>query len=135
MTEILIDQSEFVVTPTAASPGLWLSAADCERVTGFTLKPEGLCKDAICVPVPRGEKSFASNGTVDVAAFWRHLGNPVVHDEAGDVWALGIGAGARTQALEALDAPDFSLPDLDGRIHALAEQRGKKIFLATWASW
>ena len=135
MTTVLIDQQEIGVDPIALPPGLWLSASDCERVTGFTLKPEGLCKEAICVPVPRGEKSFVNNGTVDVAAFWRHLSNPVVHDEAGDVWALGIGAGTRTQALEALEVPNFSLPDLDGHMHSLSEHRGKKVFLATWASW
>lgn len=135
MTTILIEQQEIAVTPVVEGPGLWLSAADIERVTGFTLKPEGLCKEAICVPVPRGDKSFAKDGAVDAAAFWRHIGHPVVRDETADVWALGMGAAARTQALEALEAPDFCLPDLDGRMHALSEQRGKKVFLATWASW
>ena len=135
MVTVLIEQQEVVVTPAAPSPGLWLSAADCEHTTGFTPKPEGLCREAICVPVPRGEKSFVNNGMIDVAAFWRHIGNPVVHDEASNVWVLGLGAGARTQALETLEAPDFSLPDLNGLIHSLSEHRGKKVFLATWASW
>jgi len=133
MTTILIEQQEIAVAPVTTQ-GLWLSAEDLERVTGFVLKPEGLCKDAICVPVPRGE-SFVKDGSVEAAAFWRHIGNPVVHDDAGDVWAFGVGAGARTEALEALAAPDFHLPDLDGRMHALSELRGKKVFLATWASW
>jgi peroxiredoxin len=34
-----------------------------------------------------------------------------------------------------LDAPDFTLPDLTGAEHALSEHRGKKVLLATWASW
>lgn len=135
MTTILIEQQQFDVAPVAPPPGLWLSTADLERVTGFTLKPEGLCKDEICIPLPRGEKSFTADGAVDAAAFWQHLGNPVVHEEAHDVWAFGIGAGARTQVLETLDAPDFALPDLDGRMHTLSALRGKKVFLATWASW
>lgn len=135
MTTILIEQHEFAVAPAAEGPGLWLSSADLKRVTGFTLKPEGLCKDAICVPVARGEDSLVKNGAVDVVAFWRHIGHPVVHDKAADAWALGIGSGARTQVLEALEAPQFSLPDLDGRMHSISAQRGKKVFLATWASW
>jgi hypothetical protein len=135
MTIILIEQQEIAVRPAAPAPDLWLSAADFERATGFTLKTEGLCKEAICVPVPRGDKSFVKDGTVEAAAFWRRIGNSVVHDEAGDVWAFGIGAGARTQTLEALEAPEFSLPDLDGRMHSLSDQRGKKVLLATWASW
>ena len=32
--------------------GLWLSAGDFKRVSGFELKPEGFCKDAQCYPVP-----------------------------------------------------------------------------------
>lgn len=135
MTTVLIEQQEIAVVPVETGSGLWLSAADTERVTGFTLKPEGMCRDAICVPVPRGAASFVQDGAVEAAAFWRHLGHPVVHEEAGDVWAFGIGAGVRTHALESLEAPDFSLPDIDGRMHTLSEHRGKKVFLATWASW
>lgn len=135
MTTVLIEQQEIVVKPVALTAGLWLSAADCERVTGFALKPEGLCKDAICVPVPRGERSFVKDGAVETAEFWRHIGNPVVHDEETGVWAFGVGAGARTRLLETLEAPDFSLPDLGGGLHSLSDHRGKKVFLATWASW
>ena len=36
---------------------------------------------------------------------------------------------------ELLTAPDFSLPDLEGREHSLSDYRGNKVFLATWASW
>ena len=32
-------------------------------------------------------------------------------------------------------APDFALPDLAGELHTLSEHRGKKVLLATWASW
>ena len=32
-------------------------------------------------------------------------------------------------------APDFSLPDINGQPHRLSDYRGKKVFLATWASW
>ena len=47
-----------------------------------------------------------------------------------DQWAYERGV-----TLQSLNAPDFSLPDLDGRMHSLAEHRGKKVFLVTWASW
>lgn len=136
MTTILREQNEFDVVTQRASPGLWLAPADLERVTGFALKPQGLCKDEICVPVPRDAASFLdAAGDVDAAAFWRYMGHPVVHDEASDTWAFGTGAGARRQSMETLEAPDFSLPDVEGRMHALSDFRGKKILLATWASW
>jgi peroxiredoxin len=48
---------------------------------------------------------------------------------------LGASARERSQALAAQQAPDFSLPDLDGRLHTLREHRGQKILLVAWASW
>ncbi|MBV9833001.1 MAG: hypothetical protein JO055_01255 [Alphaproteobacteria bacterium] len=129
MTTILTDRGDAQVE---ASNGLSVSAAEAERATGWTLKPEGMCRDEICVPLPSG---MASGGRVDLAAFWRHLGNPVLSSEAGDVWMLGTGVEARRAALEGLEAPDFTLPDLAGKPHALSSLRGRKVFLATWASW
>lgn len=129
MTTILTDRGDAQVD---ASDGLRVSAADAERATGWTLKPEGMCRDEICVPLPAG---MASGGRVDLAAFWRHLGNPVLSSDAGDVWMLGTGVEARRAALEGLEAPDFTLPDLAGKPHTLSSLRGRKVFLATWASW
>lgn len=36
---------------------------------------------------------------------------------------------------EALEAPDFTLPDVDGRPVRLRELRGKLVFLNFWATW
>jgi peroxiredoxin len=50
------------------------------------------------------------------------------------MWGVG-----RFQARRLLDdatrAPDFSLPDLDGQIHALSEFRGKKVLIQFFAPW
>lgn len=136
MPTILTDEAEIDVVTTRAPPGLWMNAADLARVTGYEVKPEGMCKGPICAPVPRGPARFVDDaGHVDAAAFWRYIGNVAVSDHAGDVWAFGAGAGERAQALETLEAPDFELPDFDGRLHRLSDHRGKKAFLATWASW
>jgi cytochrome oxidase Cu insertion factor (SCO1/SenC/PrrC family) len=59
----------------------------------------------------------------------------VVGAENGEVWALGVPADERNAALDGLEAPDFTLPDVDGKPHTLSQLRGKKVFLATWASW
>jgi hypothetical protein len=119
-----------------AGDRLWLGKDDVQRATGWTLKPEGLCRDDVCVPVPRGrEPEFIEGDAIDIVAFWRHMGHPVVRDSSGDTWVLGTGAGERARALSSLQAPDFALPDLEGRRHTLADQRGKKVLLVTWASW
>jgi len=126
-----------ILTPTAehdvvTQDGLWMSAADAERVTGWTLKPEGMCRAEVCMPMPA---QSVSAGKVDVAAFWTRLGGPAVASEARDVWALGAPPEERNAALEGLEAPDFTLPDVDGVPRTLSDLRGRKVFLATWASW
>ena len=78
-------------------PGLRLAAnarsmlvrGDVERLTGWVLKPEGMCRDALYVPLP---DPVSAAGRVDLAAFWRHLGNPVLANAAAEVWVLGAGA-------------------------------------------
>ena len=129
MAVVLTDQAEYSVS---AEEMLRVSSADAERVTGWTLKPEGMCRDELCVPLAGDARR---GDTVDLAAFWRRLGNPVVSDRGGDVWVLGTGAEDRVAALSGLAAPDFSLPDLAGVPHSLSAFRGKKVFLTTWASW
>lgn len=109
---------------------LFLSEADAARVTGWEAKPEGMCRGEICVPLPR---SMRDGGDIDVAGFWRLLGAPVLSE--GDTWMLGVAAEERAAALDALDAPDFALPDLAGVQHRLSGLRGRKVLLATWASW
>jgi len=126
-----------ILTPTAdhdvaVRDGLWMSPADAEKVTGWTLKPEGMCRAELCVPLP---SSAVGTNEVDVAAFWKKLGGPVIASDQRDVWALGAPAEERNAALEGLAAPDFTLPDVNGVPRSLSQLRGKKVFVATWASW
>jgi hypothetical protein len=129
MTRILTPTAEHEV---AARDGLWMSPADAATVTGWTLKPEGMCRAELCVPLPA---SAVGTNEVDVAAFWKKLGGPAIASDQRDVWALGAPADERNAALEGLEAPDFTLPDVDGVPRSLSQLRGKKVFLATWASW
>jgi hypothetical protein len=62
-------------------------------------------------------------------------GRPVANDQAERAAYLGVTARARAVALASLEAPDFTLPDLDGRLHSLSAHRGKKVLLVAYASW
>ena len=44
-------------------------------------------------------------------------------------------AAARAEALRSGMAPDFELPDLDGRLHRLSDYRGRKVVLYAYGSW
>ena len=119
-----------------ANGELWLPTGDVAAATGWSLKPEGFRKGAGCVPIPAaGGDKFRRGDAVNVAALWHHMGKPARHSEGGDVWMLGESAADRSAALRSLEAPDFTLPDLQGRMHALSDYRGKKVFLVSWASW
>ncbi len=124
--------------PDAAADGdaLWLDGAAIEQATGWRWKPEGLCHGDLCVPLPtQAAAELVRDGRLDLAAMWRRSGQPVVHDRASRHWVFGTGAAQRRAALATLQAPDFELPDLDGRAHRLSHYRGRKVLLATWASW
>jgi hypothetical protein len=136
MVTLLTERGRFEADGRAEGEALWVGAAALAEATGWELKPEGFCRDEICVPLPKGREShFVRDGQVDAARLWRHAGHPIVASRDGTAWSLGTSAALRTDALAGLEAPDVALPDLDGTIHRLSDHRGKKIFLATWASW
>jgi hypothetical protein len=137
-TTIIYDDRAFeAASATTQGDDVWLSEADLFAATGWERKPQGLCRGERCVPIPPGrtDEFVASDGRFNLAAFARYLDAPVVHDDAASVWLVGEAAETRRDALRSLDAPDFELPDLDGRLHALSGYRGKKVLLLTWASW
>jgi hypothetical protein len=137
MPTLLHDQRQTELPDDCADgDALWLDAAAIERSTGWSWKPEGLCHGGLCVPLPPAQNSeLVRGGRLNLAAMWRRSGQPVVHDSASRHWVLGTGAAQRGAALATLQAPDFALPDLQGREHRLSQYRGRKMFLATWASW
>ena len=137
MVTMLTESGEHAVDGAEASgEALWCPAREAQLITGWEVKPEGLCQGPTCVPLPSGrEREFVRDGRINLAALWRHIRRPIVRSDRGDVWVLGESAGERAAALESLEAPDFALPDAAGRVHRLSDHRGKKILLVTWASW
>ncbi len=114
---------------------LWLGADDVTAATGWTLRPEGLCRQQACVPLPADGSWRDPDGRLDLAAFAARLGRPIVRDEAHSVWAFGMRADDRAASLLSVQAPDFTLPDLDGTLHSLSGYRGRKVFLLAWGSY
>ncbi len=107
---------------------------DLERAYGWTLNPQGLCKGDICVTV-RERRGLLDEGGIDLAVFAQTAGLPLAVDAREGVAVLGESAAARGSRLASLEAPDFTLPDLEGRLHSLSQHRGKKVLLIAYASW
>ena len=138
VTIIYGDRSVSVASTTAEGNNLWLSLDDLRATTGWELKPQGVCLGEVCVPIPAAREAdfVRADGTqFNLAALARQLKQPAVHDGAHAVWFFGEAASTRNNTLQSLQAPDFTLPDLDGKWHALSEYRGRKILLVSWASW
>jgi hypothetical protein len=111
-----------------------IAPEDLERAFGWELKPQGLCKGDICVTL-RERRGLQSEGGIDLAVFAQTVGLPLALDAREGVAVLGESAAARGSRLASLEAPDFTLPDLQGRLHSLSEHRGKKVLLIAYASW
>ena len=104
-----------------------------EAALGWSVTEEGLCREGLCVPV-RSDALLTPEG-VDLAELAAALGRPLAVDLAERAAYVGAAADERGRALAALEAPDFALPDLSGRLHRLSEHRGKKVLLVAYASW
>jgi hypothetical protein len=118
---------------------LWITTADLKRATRFEVKPQGVCRDELCFPLPKARQQEFVHKTpqlswFNMTAFAALVHQPVAHDAALDTWYFGLRSDQRQQ-LSSLQAPDFTLPDLQGKLHRLSDFRGKKILLVTWASW
>jgi hypothetical protein len=136
VTVIHGEQQTEIAGARVVGDALWLSSADVERAAGWTLTPDGFCRDNACIPMPFGREAALVDGdAIDIVGLWRYMGHPVVRNAARSVWVLGTSAGERADALRTLMAPDFALADFEGRRHALSDYRGKKVLLVTWASW
>src|ERR1700684_3665365 len=124
----------------ADSNALWLDAAELKRLAGWEFKPEGICRGDLCVPMPPGRESEFTS-TRDGATFLNFgaladlMGKPWAGDSKDRVWYFGAEGADRGNALRTLEAPDFELPDLEGKLHRLSDYRGTKVFLLAWASW
>jgi AhpC/TSA family len=131
----LIDETRPVaIDATADGGGVRVTAAAVREALGWELKPQGLCRGEQCIPIPTSAP-LVRNDRVDLATLAALLGRPLALDAREGAACLGVAAADRAQRLASLDAPDFTLPDLDGRPHSLSGFRGKKVLLVAWASW
>ena len=112
---------------TAVFESLSVDPAIFERLTGWSMRPEGLCRGERCIPLAAG------NGRVDVRAFAERSSSALVHDADNGLWALGPESGGR--ALASASLPELELPRVDGKPFRLSSLRGTKVLLVAWASW
>ena len=135
MTQLtVIDESGSHSFEKVGFGNLGVSAKSFSHATGWTLKAEGLCKDEVCVPV-RDTATMSDGASIDVAEFARVTDRKTVIDAARNVVALGEQASARAESMATLDAPNFTLPDINGNLVSLSDFAHRKKLKLAWSSW
>jgi hypothetical protein len=138
---IIYDGTPTEVAVAAAPAGdLWVTLPELTRATKLELKPQGVCSEKQCFPLPESRKAeFVAERSgqmqFNLSAFARLLNQPIARDSKNGVWYFGPRPEEQNSYLASLVAPDFTLPDMAGKSHSLSDFRGKKVLLITWASW
>ena len=121
----LIDETRSHAIDATVTDGRVLLTPETVRdALGWSLEERGLCRGDSCVPVRDRDALVGSEG-IDLEALARNLDRPLAVDEG--VAALAASSEERSARLQTLEAPDFTLPDLDGKMHSLSDCRGKKV--------
>ena len=108
---------------------LELTPAAFEAGTGWAITPRGACNGERCVPLPD-----AGSDRLDAADLAARIGMPLVEDAEHGLWALGP-AAPEGRALLSAEAPELTLPDVEGRPFTLSSLRGQKVVLVAWAPY
>lgn len=136
---VVADGSVHEVAGEVRGDALWLRAGALPVVTGWSLKPEGLCRDDVCIPrAGLGADAITGTGAdeaVDVRALAAALQRPVALEPAAAIAVLADAPADLAGSIVEGRAPAFTLPDLDGTPVALADFAGRKKLLFAWSSW
>ncbi len=98
---------------------------------GWELKPEGLCRHEVCVPLPPG--TDIADGCVDASLVAERLGRPIARDDESKLVAIGPASGG--PVLDSVILPDLELTGDDGNPFRLSALHGRRTLFVAWASW
>lgn len=113
---------------------VFIPESDLGLITGWVLKPEGLCRDDACVLVP-GRAVLGPDGWIDVASLGAAVGQPVAVEAAAGLAVIGHSAAERAESLSSLTAPDVRLPTVAGSSAGVYDFAGSKRLVVVFASW
>ena len=108
--------------------------AQLETILGWDLRPEGLCRKEVCVPVSDRSSLDHPDG-VDLSAVADALGRPVLVDADAHLVAIGAASIHRQQAMGDRRAPDAAVFDLQGDRRQLSEWSGTRRLLVAFSTW
>jgi peroxiredoxin len=114
----------------------YVDAAGLAEATGWTLKPAGLCRGEVCVPLlGRTITAPDDDSRIDLQGWADALGLLTARDEEANVLAVTPSAEAHARDVADGKAPSLTLSDVDGNPVSFDDFSGSKRVLVTWASW
>ncbi len=132
-TTVLYGERSTTVEKIQPDPkNLWVRKADLPKINDFEVKPQGACRNDLCIPI---SKDLTHGEFFNLTGFAHKLGQAVVADPDTRVWSFGEIPVLRGAFVSSRIAPDFAVPDRKGKIVHLNDFRGKKVLVVTWASW
>lgn len=131
----VINDTEHVEVDAVLDSRWLMQPAAFNALTGWTLKPEGMCRDDVCAPIHHRDKVVSPDGLIDLQQAAPVVGLSAVVDPERGVAALAASAPARAQDMISLVAPQFTLANLAGDPVSLHDFDRRKVLLLAWSSW
>lgn len=139
LTVLANDKTTKVNALSLKDNNLWISANQLKAATGFELKKSGACYDPLDICIPLFEDGFTVQKEgiqwLNVSKLATKLEQACISNDDQTVWSLGLLPAARKAMLDASMAPDFEIEDIHGEMVRLADLKGKKVLIVTWATW
>jgi hypothetical protein len=126
---VRVDKTQ--VTTQFTRDDLWVRKSDLPKINDFEVKPQGACRNDLCIPL---SKDLVKGDSFNLTGFAHRIGQVAIHDDTG-VYSFGEIPVLRGAFYNSRIAPDFAVPDRTGKIVHLTDFRGKKVLVITWASW
>ena len=112
----------------------YIAPTDIEVALGWQVKPEGLCKGDVCIPI-NDRISSGENSSLSLKDAATLAGQPSLSTPEAGIITIGQPNDIRSKALKDRIAPDFTLPNISGTDEALSDWTGKKRLLVAFSSW
>jgi len=132
--KVLVDSGVHELDGTIHGDVVAVPVAVVGDVLGWDLRPEGLCRNNVCVPLPNRD-DVVHDDRIDLVAVAHLTGSQTLIDQDASTIAISVPTQSRRQTLIGKQAADFALPDLDGEMHSLSEFAGKRRLLVAFATW
>ena len=136
MVDVTVISDETRAVDADVSDGrILVDPAQLPGALGWELKPEGLCRGDVCVPVRDPAEPLRRRPRSTSRRWAPRSGGRSWSTPTRVSRAVALDGETRRRALNELVAPSFELPDLDGNLHALEEWHDRKKLLVAFASW